>query len=153
MSPRVKRLIVDGSLFGPGRSLAPGLSSCPEAGASACATPRRVPVSRLCDTMKAMADDLFEVQCPCCGGRLEISAETETVVHHEAPKPESIPEDLREAVRRVKAAESGREERFRKRLDAQRQQDKTLDKRFEGLLKKAKDGGPPERFTRDIDLD
>ncbi len=51
------------------------------------------------------------------------------------------------------AAESGREERFRKRLDAQRQHDKTLDKRFEGLLKKAKDGGPPERFTRDIDLD
>ena len=103
--------------------------------------------------MKAMADDLFEVQCPCCGGRLEISAETETVVHHEAPKPESIPQDLQEAVRRVKAAESGREERFQKRLDAQRQHDKTLDKRFEGLLKKAKDSGPPERYTRDIDLD
>ena len=100
-----------------------------------------------------MADDVFEVQCPCCGGRLAISAGTRTVVHHQAPKPDSIPKDLREAVRRVKAAEKGREERFHQRLDAQRQHGEALENQFENLLRKAKDEGPVKRFPRNIDLD
>ena len=108
-------------------------------------------------SMESVEEDLFGVQCPCCGGRLEISAELQTVVRHEAaPKgssPPLLPHDLVEGVRRIEASESGREERFRKRLSAQRQHDKTLEKRFQGLLKQAKDSGPPEHFTRDIDLD
>ena len=105
-------------------------------------------------SMKSVEKDLFGVQCPCCGGRLEISAEMQAVVHHEAaPKSTAPPHDLVEGVRRIKVSESGREERFKKRLSAQRQHGKTLEKRFQGLLKKAKGSGPPERFTRDIDLD
>ena len=100
-----------------------------------------------------MVEDFFHVQCPCCGADLEIDAETRTLLSHRAPKREAVPADLREAVKKLKSEEGKRDERFRQQVAAEREHEKTLAKRFDGLLKKARSEGPPTRPARDIDLD
>ena len=98
-------------------------------------------------------DSIFQVECPCCGAALEMDAEREVILSHEAPKPENVPQDLRAAVLGLKAEERTRDERFRKQFAAERRHGEDLKKRFDGLLKKARSEGPPKKFTRDIDLD
>ena len=100
-----------------------------------------------------MDDSVFQVVCPCCGAKLEIDAERRVLLSHAAPKPEHIPVDLREAVIELKSRESTREQRFREQFQAEIKHGEDLQKRFDGLLKKARSEGPPERPQRDIDLD
>ena len=82
-----------------------------------------------------------------------MDAATQTILTHQAPKPESVPEDLQEAVQRLKAEQGARDERFRQQVDLERQHGQTLENRFEGLLKKARTEGPQKPALRDIDLD
>lgn len=100
-----------------------------------------------------MDDSVFQTQCPCCGASLEIDADRRVILSHEAPKPEHLPTDLREAVLELKSKERTRDERFRKQFATERRQGEDLQKRFDGLLKKARAEGPPTKVTRDIDLD
>jgi hypothetical protein len=100
-----------------------------------------------------VADGVFKLRCPCCGAALEIDAEAQTLLTHQAPKREMVPADLREAVKKLKSEESTRDERFQKQVQAEREHERTLEKRFDGLLKKARSEGPPARTLRDIDLD
>jgi hypothetical protein len=100
-----------------------------------------------------MDDGVFEIECPCCGATLEIDAETGHLLAHRKPQPASSPADLGEAVKRLRSQESTRDERFRKQVEAERTHTQALDKRFDGLLKKARTEGPAPRVLRDIDLD
>ncbi len=100
-----------------------------------------------------MDDGVFEIECPCCGATLEVDSETEAILSHQAPKPKEAPLDLQKAVQDLKSEEGSRDQRFREQVQAERQHGKVLDKRFEGLLKKARTEGPQEQVLRDIDLD
>jgi hypothetical protein len=100
-----------------------------------------------------MDDGVFEVECPCCGATLEIDADSGRVLGHRKAARPSSPEDLGEAVKRLRAQENTRDERFRKQVEAERAHGQSLEKRFDGLLKKARNEGPAERGLRDIDLD
>ncbi len=100
-----------------------------------------------------MDDGVFEVECPCCGATLEIDAETGHVLAHRKPERAVSPGDLGEAVKRLRSQENTRDERFRKQVEAERVHGQSLEKRFEGLLRKARDAGPTPPPTRDIDLD
>lgn len=100
-----------------------------------------------------MSEDLVEVHCPCCGAALVVDPEAETVVSHQAAKSKDVPEDLSEAVHQLKAHESGRDQRFRKQVEAEKKHGQSLEKHFSGLLKKARTEGPVKPFPREIDLD
>jgi hypothetical protein len=100
-----------------------------------------------------MDDGVFDVECPCCGAKLEIDADSGQVLAHRKVERPSGPTDLGEAVQRLRSQESTREERFRKQVEAERAHGQSLEKRFDGLLKKARSEGPGTRPTRDIDLD
>lgn len=100
-----------------------------------------------------MDEGVFEVECPCCGATLEIDAESGHVLAHRKPERAATPADLGEAVKKLRSQESTRDERFRKQVEAERAHGQSLEKRFEGLLKKARSEGPATRPTRDIDLD
>ena len=78
-----------------------------------------------------MDDGVFKIECPCCGATLEVDAETEAILSHQAPKPKEAPLDLQKAVRQLKSEESSRDQRFRDQVQAERQHGKVLDKRFE----------------------
>lgn len=100
-----------------------------------------------------MDGGIFEARCPCCGAKLEIDGDRGVILGHEPPKRAIVPENLQDAVKRLKSEETAREQRFRDQFDAEREHGAELQKRFEGLLKKAKSEKPGPRFPRDIDLD
>jgi len=101
----------------------------------------------------AKAKGMFEIKCPCCQAELQVDPETRAVITHKAPvKPPPI-EDLAAAVERLKGDAGRREEAFQKSFAAEKMQSQVLSKKFDELLKKAKESPlePPPR--RDIDLD
>jgi hypothetical protein len=101
----------------------------------------------------AKAKGMFEVKCPCCEAVLKVDPETRAVItFEEAVKPHVV-EDLAAAVERLKGEAGRREAAFQKSFQAEKMQAQVLSKKFDELLKKAKESPlePPPR--RDIDLD
>src|SRR5437762_13751615 len=101
-----------------------------------------------------MAKGLFDVECPCCQAALKIDPETRAVITHKAPEKPPPIEDLAAAVAKLKGEAGRRDEVFRKQVEAERSHGQVLNRKFDELLKQAKenpDTGPPPK--RDIDLD
>ena len=95
---------------------------------------------------------LFEVDCPCCQAKLKIDPETRAVISHQAPvKPPPI-EDLAAAVAKLKGEAGRRDEVFRKQVETERMHGKVLEKKFDELLKQAKESPDITPPKRDIDL-
>jgi hypothetical protein len=100
-----------------------------------------------------MARELFEVTCPCCQAALKIDSELRAVIaHEEAVKPPPI-EDLAAAVARMKGDAGRREEAFQKSFAAEKNQGQLLNRKFDELLKQAKQNPDFGKKPRDIDLD
>ncbi len=97
--------------------------------------------------------DMFEVKCPCCDATLQIDEELQVVIQHrEAPKKALI-EDLGIAAQQLKGEAARRNEAFEKSFASHKSADKVREKKFEELLKQAKEdksGAPPKRL---FDLD
>lgn len=96
---------------------------------------------------------LFEVQCPCCHASLKVDSETQAVISHKAPEKPKTVEDIDAALNLLKGEASRREEAFQKSVEAHRKSKDVLARKFDELLKQAKESpaGPPPQ--RDIDLD
>lgn len=96
---------------------------------------------------------LITVACPCCQAELHIDPDTSAVIRHvEHVKPPSIA-DMEAAVARFKAEAGRREEAFEKSVAEHKVRAEVLRKKFDEMLKIAKenpDAPPPQR---DIDLD
>lgn len=96
---------------------------------------------------------VFEVECPCCHGILQIDAETRAVLtHREAPKKPLI-EDLAAAAHQLKGEAARRSEVFAKSFDDHLNSAKVREKRFEELLKQAKEAPEKEPPKRAFDFD
>jgi hypothetical protein len=93
----------------------------------------------------------FSVTCPCCGADLVIDAETRAVLHHAAARPAATITDLAAEVKRLQSAGAEREQAFQRSLAAERSREGQMDKKFDELLRRAKQapGGKP---LKDIDL-
>src|ERR1700751_2370901 len=93
-------------------------------------------------------NSLFEVQCPCCGSTLKVDAELQIVIHHQEPEKKPIIEDLQAAVQQLKGDADRRNAGFDKSFAWHLSSEKVREKKFEELLKQAKEdtsGGPPKR--------
>ncbi|MBV9765438.1 MAG: hypothetical protein JOZ48_11395 [Acidobacteriaceae bacterium] len=98
--------------------------------------------------MATPASDVFEVLCPCCGSTLQIDPETQIVIHHREPEKKPAIEDLHTAVQQLKGEAAKRNEIFEKSFTSHRTGEKVREKKFEELLKQAKEdksGAPPKR--------
>ncbi len=105
------------------------------------------------DVMAKGAKGLFEVECPCCRAALKVDPETESVISHIVPeKPREI-EDIASAVARIKGEGARREEAFQKSVEAEKKSKDVLSKKFDELLKQAKEKPDLTRPVRDFDLD
>ncbi len=90
----------------------------------------------------------FEVLCPCCGATLKIDAETQVVLHHREPEKKPMIEDLSIAVKNLKGEAERRNDVFEKSFASHLSGEKVREKKFEELLKQAKEdksGAPPKR--------
>jgi hypothetical protein len=100
-----------------------------------------------------MARELLEIKCPCCNATLKIDAKLGAVISHtEAVKPPVI-EDLAAAVAKLKGEAGRREDAFQKSFAAEKQQGQVLNRKFDELLKQAKENPEFGKKPREFDLD
>ncbi len=91
---------------------------------------------------------LFEVKCPCCDAVLQIDSELQLVLTHTEAEKKPMIEDLQAAVQQLKGEAARREEAFEKSFASHRSGEKVRERKFEELLKQAKEdtsGAPPKR--------
>jgi hypothetical protein len=103
--------------------------------------------------MAKAKSELFEVTCPCCEATLKIDKATRAVIsHREKEKPKPF-EDFSEALERLKGEAARREEAFRKSMEAEKAQAQVLSKKFDELLRQARENPDAGPRKKDIDLD
>jgi hypothetical protein len=100
-----------------------------------------------------MARDLFDVTCPCCNASLRIDGELQAVISHTEPPKKPVIEDLAAEVEKLKGAAGRREETFQKSFAAEKNQGQLLNRKFDELLKQAKENPEFGKRPRDIDFD
>ena len=103
--------------------------------------------------MAQSATPLLEVKCPCCNAVLRIDVETRAVIQHVEPEKKPLIEDLQAAVQQLKGEAARRNDVFEKSFASHLSAEKVRDRKFDELLKQAKEdksGKPPERL---FDLD
>jgi hypothetical protein len=95
--------------------------------------------------------DTVEVDCPCCSAKLIVDRALGVVLSHTAPvRPPSI--DLDDTARLLREHDDSVEAKFRASVEAERNKEDVLARKFAENLKKAKDA-PLEKPIRDFDLD
>ncbi len=100
-----------------------------------------------------MSDQPFEVTCPDCGGMLKVDPVTRSVIAHTpAPRNKTF-EDLGAAARALKEQETRRDSLFAQSVQAEKQRDDLLEKKFAEALKKAKESPMTGKPLRDFDLE
>ena len=100
-----------------------------------------------------MPRELFEVKCPCCQSELKIDGDLRAVISHREPvKPPAI-EDLTAAVAKLKGEAGRRDEVFRKSFETEKNQGQVLNRKFDELLKQAKENPDFGKKPREFDLD
>ena len=97
--------------------------------------------------------ELIEVQCPCCEATLHIDPDLKAVIRHKAMEKPAVIEDLQAAVQKLKGAEARRAELFDKSFDQHKSHQQVLSRKFDELLKQAKDepGAPAPKRPFDFD--
>ena len=100
-----------------------------------------------------LSDAAFDVTCPDCGGVLKIDPVTRSVIAHTpAPKKRTF-EDLGSAARALKDQEARRDSLFAQSMQAEKNRDDLLDKKFAEAMKKAKETPLTGKPLRDFDLE
>jgi hypothetical protein len=96
--------------------------------------------------------EAFEVACPDCGAMLKIDAATGIVIAHTPAPRKRMFEDLETAAKALREADERKESIFRQSVDAERNKEDLLEKKFAEALRKAKDA-PEGKPLREFDLD
>lgn len=105
-----------------------------------------------CFGMAKSKDKSHDVLCPDCGAMMKIDAATWAVISHTpAPRKRAF-EDLEAAAVAMREQDVRKESIFRQSVDAEKNKEDLLAKRFEEAMRKAKDA-PDEKPLRFFDLD
>jgi hypothetical protein len=102
--------------------------------------------------MAKQKERIFEVACPDCAAMLKIDAATGLVVSHTPAPRKRMFEDLETAAQAMREQDERKESIFRQSVEAEKNKDDLLEKRFAEALRKAKDA-PDGKPLRDFDLD
>ena len=95
----------------------------------------------------------FEVSCPDCGAVLRIDPVTQTVISHTAAPRKKTFEDLASAAEGMRAQDARRDSIFAQSVEAQKNRDDILNKKFEEAFRKAKESPDTGRPMREFDLE
>jgi hypothetical protein len=96
---------------------------------------------------------LLEVRCPCCEATLQIDAELKAVISYEEHKRPPAIEDIGAAVQKMKGEEARRDEVFQKSFEQHKGHQKVLERKFDELLKQAKEKPDAPQPKRPFDFD
>ncbi len=96
---------------------------------------------------------MFEISCPDCGAALKVDPTTRTVIAHTpAPRKKTF-EDFDAATRALREQETRKESLFRQAVDAEKNKEDVMAKKFAEALRKAKETPDTGKPLRDFDLD
>ena len=102
--------------------------------------------------MPEHSSNTLRITCPCCEAILTVDPSLATVLRHELPARPHKVHELKDASRLLEEEASHRQEKYRNIMDAEKDKGKVLDRKFQELLKKAKEE-PLKKPLKDIDLD
>ena len=94
----------------------------------------------------------IQVACPCCGAALTVDPSLPAVLDHKLPARPQVAAKMEDVPRIVKEEASRRDEKYQQFAEAEKNKGKVLDRKFQELLKKAKEE-PLTKPLKDIDLD
>lgn len=97
--------------------------------------------------------EAFEVECPCCGATLKIDPDVKAVLSHKAKPAVRTLDDISTGIAKLKDAEQQREEAFQKSFQAMKSNKDVLSRKFDELLKQAKQEDPSKPPPKPFDLD
>ena len=100
-----------------------------------------------------ISDEAFEVMCPDCGAMLKIDPVTRAIIAHTPAPRKKMFEDFGEAAKALREADARRDSIFAQSVDAQKNKDDVLAKKFAEAVKKAKESPLTEKPLREFDLD
>ena len=100
-----------------------------------------------------LRDEVFEVMCPDCGAMLKVDPVTRAIIAHKSATKKKMFEDFGEAAKALREADARRNSIFEQSMDAQRNKDDVLEKKFAEAVKKAKETPLTEKPLREFDLD
>ena len=96
---------------------------------------------------------LIEVRCPCCEAMLQIDPELKVVISYQEHKKPPAIEDIGAAVQKLRGEEARRGETFQKSFDEHKSHHKVLERKFDELLKQAKEKPDAPKPPRPFDFD
>ena len=95
----------------------------------------------------------FTLSCPCCQAELTVDPEIQSVItFQEAEKPREIG-DIETAMQMFKGEANRREDAFQKSVKAEKNKANVLDRKFDELLRKAKESPTEEPPKGGIEWD
>jgi hypothetical protein len=100
-----------------------------------------------------LSDQPFDVTCPDCGGVLKVDPVSRAVIAHTAAPRKKTFEDFGAAARALKDADARRDSLFAQSIEAQKNKDDVMAKKFAEAVKKAKESPLSDRPLRDFDLE
>ena len=102
--------------------------------------------------MSEKESSTIQVTCPCCGATLTIDPSLPAVLDHKLPAKPQVVAQMKDVAKVVQEEATRREEKYQQILEAEKNKGKVLDRKFQELLKKAKEE-PLQKPLKDIDLD
>ena len=98
-------------------------------------------------------DTIFEVPCTDCGAMLKVDSATRTVISHTSAPRKRTFEDMESAARAMRDQDARKESLFRQSVDAEKNKEDIMAKKFAEALRKAKESPDTGRPLREFDLD
>ncbi len=100
-----------------------------------------------------LSDQPFEVMCADCGAMLKIDPVTRSVISHTpAPRKKTF-EDFGQAAKALKEQDARRDSIFAQSVEAQKNKEDVMAKKFAEAVKKAKESPLTDRPLREFDLE
>ncbi len=100
-----------------------------------------------------LSDQPFDVYCPDCGATLKVDPVTRAVIAHTSAPRKKTFEDLAAAAKAMKEQDARRDSIFAQSVEAQKNRDDLLAKKFAEAVKKSKEDPSTGKPLRDFDLD
>ena len=94
----------------------------------------------------------IQVTCPCCGAILTVDPSLPAVLDHKLPSRPQVAAKIEDVPKIVREEATRRDEKYQQLAEAEKNKGKVLDRKFQELLKKAKEE-PLTKPIKDIDLD
>lgn len=101
----------------------------------------------------AKESQLIVVTCPCCQGELHIDPKTSAVIRHKEHVRPKMMADMEAAVHHYKGAVDRREDAFKKSVEEHKSHADILNRKFDEMLRLAKENPDEPPPKRDIDFD